>query len=157
MTKKILFILLISALSYASHIQTRVGFYQLEDGYVEAKQDTALYLLATPQKFENVKKYHFEMQKEDFKDSVAVETRGFKIQLFKTESFNDAKEKEFLYKELLGEDEVVLIYDKPFYKIRYGNFENKADALRSKSKISSFGLSNLIIVPDKIILKMWEK
>lgn len=75
---------------------------------------------------------------------------GYRIQIFKTDNFQKAKIREQYYVEKFGEDEVSLIFEKPFYKIRAGNFLTKDDAEDFQRKLFLEGLKNTLIIPDLI-------
>ncbi|MBN1968984.1 MAG: SPOR domain-containing protein [Candidatus Delongbacteria bacterium] len=88
-------------------------------------------------------------------DSVYVSIDGFRIQLYKTSDFAEAKEKESYFREVFIEDEVVLIFEEPFYKIRVGNYKSRNEADIVRIRLEKNGFRNGLVVPDKInILKL---
>lgn len=84
------------------------------------------------------------------KDSVMTTTSGYRVQVYKTEKIEQAKNQELYYADIFGDDQVYLIFESPFYKIRVGNFRSRNEAedfILSSRKIRS---DRSIIVPDKI-------
>lgn len=87
-------------------------------------------------------------------DSVLTEINGFRLQIFKTEDLEEAKKRESMYISDFGEENIALIFEKPFYKIRAGRFRNKEEAGKFQELLERRGISNTIIIPDRVKLLM---
>lgn len=90
-------------------------------------------------------------------DSIDVEINGFRVQIYKTSTMADSKEKQILYVEMFGENNVKLIFEEPFYKIRLGNFRTRDEAENFQDELLKNGFRTTIIVPDKVIVKALKK
>ncbi|NOR46259.1 MAG: hypothetical protein GQ534_11790, partial [Candidatus Delongbacteria bacterium] len=60
-------------------------------------------------------------------DSTLQDVNGYRVQVYKSEEMIDSKNMESMYIEMFGEDEVKLIFEQPFYKIRIGNLRNREE------------------------------
>jgi hypothetical protein len=98
------------------------------------------------------RKYMFSEQ--IIQDSVQQEINGYRIQIFRTEDLNEAKRRESIYIDTFGEDNVILIFEKPFYRIRVGRFRNKEEAEEFYNSLSQRGIQDAIIVPDRVKVLM---
>jgi len=87
-------------------------------------------------------------------DSTFQEINGFRLQIFKTEDINEAKKRENMYIGNFGEENVLLIFEKPFYKIRIGRFRNKDEAVESQELLRQKGIDDTIIIPDVVKVLM---
>jgi len=87
-------------------------------------------------------------------DSVTQEINGFRIQIFRTEDLDEAKRRESIYITTFGEENVTLIFETPFYKIRVGRFRNKEEAEQFQQTLKWRGISGTIIVPDRVKVLM---
>ncbi|HAQ60944.1 TPA: hypothetical protein DCR49_02940 [Candidatus Delongbacteria bacterium] len=90
-------------------------------------------------------------------DSVYQDVNGFRLQVFKTGNINEAKKREAMYVENFGEENVILIFENPFYKIRVGRFRNKDEAAEYQNLLSRKGISDTIIIPDVVKVLMPAK
>jgi len=90
-------------------------------------------------------------------DSVDQEVNGFRVQIYKTETMNDSKEKQVLYAEMFGENSVKLVFEEPFYKIRVGNFRTRNEAETFQDELLRNGFRSTIVVPDKVIVRSARK
>lgn len=82
---------------------------------------------------------------------------GYIIQIYKTDKFQNAKFKEQFFVKKYGEDEVNLIFEKPFYKLRIGNFLTKVDAELFQENLALEGIKNTLILPDLIDPRLLDK
>jgi len=87
-------------------------------------------------------------------DSTFQEINGFRVQIFKTEDISEAKKREAMYIDNFGEDNVLLIFEKPFYKIRVGRLRNKDEAVELQDVLRKMGINGTIIVPDAVKVLM---
>lgn len=90
-------------------------------------------------------------------DSIDSEINGFRVQVYKTSTMLDSKEKQTLYVEMFGENNVKLIFEEPFYKIRVGNFRTRNEAENFQDELLKNGFRSTIVVPDKVIVKILKK
>jgi hypothetical protein len=90
-------------------------------------------------------------------DSVLTDINGFRVQIFKTEDLIEAKRRESMYIENFGEENVVLIYEKPFYKIRVGRLRNREEAEDLQQALCRRGMCSSIIIPDMVRVLMPSK
>ena len=87
-------------------------------------------------------------------DSTLQEINGFRIQIFMSEDITEAKRRESMYIESFGEENVLLIFESPFYKIRIGRFRDRDEVEEFKEKLLRRGFYRTIIVPDKVKVLM---
>ena len=103
-------------------------------------------------------------------DSVAVvewverdqSVMGFRLQLYSTTSLDEAERKrdELAAKLLEFEQDaesISLVFDAPYYKIRYGNYLNRNDADLQRSVLQKIGLTDAWVVRDKVTSKVRVK
>lgn len=85
-----------------------------------------------------------------------LKMRGFKIQAFsgnnQRTSKNEANTKQRLINESFPEQETVVTFDSPFWRLRVGNFRTREDAnevLREMQKVfTSFGKEMYVVVDE---------
>jgi hypothetical protein len=87
-------------------------------------------------------------------DSVLTEINGYRVQVFKSAEMMDSKNMESMYIEMFGEDEIKLIFEQPFYKIRVGNLRNREEGEDFQEILKQRGIRNTILVPDKVSVLM---
>lgn len=87
-------------------------------------------------------------------DSTLQEINGFRIQIFMSEDITEAKRRESMYIESFGEENVLLIFESPFYKIRIGRYRNRDEAEDFREKLLRRGFYRTIIVPDRVKVLM---
>jgi len=87
-------------------------------------------------------------------DSVYQDVNGFRLQVFKTGNINEAKKREAMYVETFGEENVILKFENPFYKIRVGRFRSKEEAAEYQNLLSRKGINDTIIIPDVVKVLM---
>lgn len=87
-------------------------------------------------------------------DSVLTDINGYRVQVFKSAEMIDSKNMESMYIEMFGEDEVKLIFEQPFYKIRVGNLRNREEGEDFQEILKRRGIRNTILVPDMISVLM---
>lgn len=87
-------------------------------------------------------------------DSTLQEINGFRVQIFMSEDISEAKRRESMYIESFGEENVLLIFESPFYKIRIGRFRDRDEAEDFREKLLRRGFYRTIIVPDKVKVLM---
>ena len=90
-------------------------------------------------------------------DSVDTEINGFRVQIYKTETLADSKEKQTLYSEMFGEQNIKLVFEEPFYKIRVGNFRTRNEAENYQDELLRSGFRSTIVVPDRVTLRIARK
>lgn len=79
---------------------------------------------------------------------------GYRLQVLNTRSREQAYQ---LKSELLRrfpEQKSYVLFQSPYYKIRFGNFTDKADALRYKNVLSSIFPQAIYIVNDEVEYKL---
>ncbi|MDE3057215.1 MAG: SPOR domain-containing protein [Bacteroidota bacterium] len=77
--------------------------------------------------------------------------QGYRVQVVATNSFDEAMSARNLLNSALPDLWVYMVYDAPTYKVRVGNFLNRADANLSLDSLVAMGYKEAWIVPDKII------
>lgn len=155
---KILFLLILAAAFtfFASEVQRSEGsneFVPVEyygsavnkpDGLgLDAKKDI-------PEIFEQ----KYTISETNDTDSTLQEINGFRVQIFMSEDITEAKRRESMYIESFGEENVLLIFESPFYKIRIGRFRDRDEAEDFREKLLRRGFYRTIIVPDKVKVLM---
>ncbi|MDA3839343.1 MAG: SPOR domain-containing protein [Candidatus Delongbacteria bacterium] len=87
-------------------------------------------------------------------DSSLQDVNGYRIQVYKSEEMLDSKNMESMYIEMFGEDEVKLIFEQPFYKIRIGNLRDREEGEDFQEILKQRGIRNTILVPDMVTVLM---
>ena len=87
-------------------------------------------------------------------DSTLQDINGYRVQVYKSEEMIDSKNMESMYIEMFGEDEVKLIFEQPFYKIRIGNLRNREEGEDFQEILKQRGIRNTILVPDMVNVLM---
>jgi hypothetical protein len=79
------------------------------------------------------------------------ELKGFRIQLYSSSNYENAKQVRFDFVQAFNDVSVYLKYQQPNYKVRVGNFRTRLEAEKFKAELE---LNNqfkaCFIVPDKI-------
>ena len=157
MTKKIIFLVIVMPFMFlfASVIRSEMsrGFVPSRPGVdsgvnfrsliIEAKNDV-------PELFEQ----RYTVTETAEADSVYKDVNGFMVQVFMSEDINEAKIRESMYVDTYGEDNVLLIFERPFYRIRIGKFRTRSEALNFQESLTQRGIYRTIIVPDVVRVKM---
>jgi hypothetical protein len=76
---------------------------------------------------------------------------GYRIQLFSGSERNNANALRGKFKAEFPEEQVYLIYQQPYFKLRVGDFRNLIEAQEMYLKLQK-SYEQLLIVPDKINL-----
>ncbi len=87
---------------------------------------------------------------------------GFRVQLHSTTDMNEARAtlaelKSRLDSLSMEEGRMDLVFDAPYYKVRYGDFLSKSDADTMRDQLHGLGFSNAWVVRDNIIRILREK
>jgi cell division protein FtsN len=90
--------------------------------------------------------------REEFVTIERIEQKmGYRIQIFSTTGIDDAEQRRDEYREMLGDSvAVTIVFDAPYYKIRVGNFLEKADAEAERARLKEFGLNEAWVVRDRV-------
>ncbi|MBI4810870.1 MAG: SPOR domain-containing protein [Ignavibacteriales bacterium] len=76
---------------------------------------------------------------------------GFRVQILFTPEIDQANQARDEITSLLPEEWSYVVYDAPYYKIRIGNFKDRAEANLMVRRLVGLGYKDAWIVPDKII------
>ena len=87
---------------------------------------------------------------------------GYRIQLHSTTDMNEARStlarlKSRLDSLSLDEGRMDLVFDAPYYKIRFGDYLTKSDADRKRDDLHGLGFPNAWVVRDNVIRIRREK
>jgi hypothetical protein len=80
---------------------------------------------------------------------------GYQLQVLNTIDRNEAIKAKSLLLSKYPQQQTFLLFQSPYYKIRFGNFFNKADAESYQKKIKSY-FTNVFVIPVKIEVKVEE-
>jgi hypothetical protein len=80
---------------------------------------------------------------------------GYQLQVLNTIDRNEAMKAKSLLLSKYPRQKTVLLFQSPYYKIRFGNFLEKADAVNYQKKIKSY-FTNVFVIPVKIEIKVEE-
>lgn len=78
---------------------------------------------------------------------------GFRIQIAMTKEINEANTIKNDLINLFPEQNVYVIFESPYYKIRLGDFTDKESANRILPNIVDKGYKSAWVVPDKVVKK----
>ncbi|MEA3496724.1 MAG: SPOR domain-containing protein [Bacteroidota bacterium] len=83
---------------------------------------------------------------------------GYRIQIFSGSSRRKANEVKAKFITTYPQVKVTLLYQRPYFKIRVGNYRNRVEAQQMYFKlIEDENFNTVILVPDKIDLPRLEK
>jgi hypothetical protein len=80
-------------------------------------------------------------------------TKGFRIQVLNTTDRNQALSAKSKLLSLYPEHKVYLMYQAPYFKIRFGNFADRNDANNLKKELSRMFPAGVFIIPSEIEIK----
>ena len=94
-------------------------------------------------------------QRRDVPDAPAYFDRmekvlGYRLQVYSTTSVDDASNRREYFRSVLDSMQIDLVYSAPYYKLRLGNFRDRADAESFKTELQSRGINDAWIVRDHI-------
>lgn len=90
--------------------------------------------------------------------TAAPETlQGFRVQLLATNMFEEANATRNTVTQLFPDLWIYLVFEAPTYKIRAGDFSNRAEAKPLLDQFKAQGFRNAWIVPDKVIRNQLPK
>ncbi|MFZ4619668.1 MAG: SPOR domain-containing protein [Bacteroidota bacterium] len=90
--------------------------------------------------------------------TAAPETlQGFRVQILATNMFEEANTARTAVTQLFPELWIYLVFEAPTYKIRAGDFSNRAEAKSLMDQLKAQGYKNAWIVPDRIIRNQLPK
>jgi hypothetical protein len=107
----------------------------------------------------DAKIFFSELRKENEKKAVSTEqvvtesptvVAGFRVQLFATEEIDVANAKKAAAEAEFPEELFYIAYDPPTYKLRAGNFLNRADADAYAKILSERGYPDAWVVPERV-------
>lgn len=76
---------------------------------------------------------------------------GFRVQILFTPEIDQANQVRDEVTSILPEEWSYVVYDAPYYKIRIGNFKDRAEANLMVRRLVGLGYKDAWVVPDKII------
>ena len=74
---------------------------------------------------------------------------GYRVQIYETSSVEMANKILKKFKSVL-DDSLYVIFEAPLYKVHYGNYIDKNDAEKSKTKLVKKGYKNIWVVKSRI-------
>ena len=74
---------------------------------------------------------------------------GYRVQIYETSSVEMANKILKKFKSIL-DDSLYVIFEAPLYKVHYGNYIDKNDAEKSKTKLVNKGYKNIWVVKSRI-------
>ena len=79
-----------------------------------------------------------------------IEMQGWKIQVFSTKSFYEADSIKNITQTYFPNEEVVTVFNSPYYKIRLGNCKNRNDAEELLQAVKRRQYGSPWIIPSRI-------
>lgn len=76
---------------------------------------------------------------------------GFRTQVIFTSEIEEANRVRDSLLNLLNDEWTYIVYETPYYKVRVGNFIERAEANMLVKKLNSIGYKDAWVVPDRII------
>ncbi|MBI5475483.1 MAG: SPOR domain-containing protein [Ignavibacteriales bacterium] len=76
---------------------------------------------------------------------------GFRAQVMFTPEIDEANQLRDSISNILPDEWNYMVYETPYYKIRVGNFIDRAEANMMVKRLTSLGFKDAWVVPDKII------
>ncbi|RXK62731.1 SPOR domain-containing protein [Lacibacter luteus] len=80
---------------------------------------------------------------------------GYQLQVLNTTNRNDALEAKSLLLSKYPQQKTFLLFQTPYYKIRFGNFLTQSEAVNYQKKIKSH-FTNVFVIPVKFEIKVEE-
>ncbi len=131
-----------------------------------AKLDTKTILLDnvnSKKKQDEVKIEFLYLRQDTVSDSVKQEKQekrvikdGFRVQVMVTNSRNTALSLKKILKQKFNNYEIYLIYKKPLYKIRIGDFLDKKEAERLRRRLIANGYKDSWVVSDEVVVNVFS-
>jgi hypothetical protein len=79
--------------------------------------------------------------------------KGFRLQIMNTTNRSEVLEAKSKMLSLYPEHKLYLIYQAPYFKLRMGNFKERADAAALKEQINNLFPKGIYVIPSNIELK----
>jgi cell division protein FtsN len=76
--------------------------------------------------------------------------RGFRVQVFQSTNIEQANQVKNDISLLLGDEEIYMHYDPPYYKVRVGDFSTRPDATKMVNLLAEKGYKDAWVVPDRV-------
>lgn len=155
--KKILITLLLLnitllLLAKGKHAAYTTDFVVVDSLEIRSDYDSALFSVQDEGQLPELFDRKYDLKEEVLRDSVEMEVNGFRIQLFKYDDLRIAKDREGECIQSFGEENVKLIFEEPFHKIRVGKFRLREEAQLFLESLQRMGYRNPIIVPDRVVV-----
>lgn len=80
---------------------------------------------------------------------------GYQLQVLNTTNRNDALEAKSLLLSKYPQQKTFLLFQTPYYKIRFGNFLTQSEAVNYQKKIKAH-FTNVFVIPTKFEIKVKE-
>ena len=80
---------------------------------------------------------------------------GYQLQVLNTTSRNEALEAKSLLLSKYPQQKTFLLFQTPYYKIRFGNFLTQSEAVSYQKKIKSH-FTNVFVIPAKFEIRVQE-
>ena len=99
-----------------------------------------------------------ELEPANLVTTAAPETvQGFRVQVSLTQDIDEAVRVKDSVDRLLPDQWTYIVYDAPYYKVRVGNWEDRASANPVLKKLGSLGFREAWIVPDNVLKNLPPK
>lgn len=82
---------------------------------------------------------------------------GFRVQVLLTQDIDHAVQIKDSVEHLLSDEWVYIVFDSPYYKVRLGNYEDRASANPALKRLGSLGFKEAWIVPDNVLKNLPPK
>ncbi|HEY6193063.1 MAG TPA: SPOR domain-containing protein [Bacteroidota bacterium] len=82
---------------------------------------------------------------------------GFRVQVLLTQDIDEAVQVRDSVESRFPDEWTYLVFDSPYYKVRVGNYEDRASAARLLKRLGGLGFNQAWIVPDNILKNLPPK
>jgi hypothetical protein len=92
-----------------------------------------------------------------FTSAVPETIPGFRVQVLFTQDIDAANQMKDNVESALPENWVYVVYESPYYKVRVGNYTERASAVPMIKKLRSLGYKDAWVVPDNVVSNLPPK
>jgi hypothetical protein len=82
---------------------------------------------------------------------------GFRVQVLLTQDIDEAVQVRDSLESRFPDEWTYLVFDSPYYKVRVGNYEDRASAARLLKRLGVLGFTQAWVVPDNILKNLPPK
>ena len=135
--------------------------------YIHHERDTRLYKIQVGncRTAEDAERLRQEAKDQGYGEAFVVRSRieqvpvqhrqttvpGYRVQIFSASNQQDTKQAQARARNLLGRDDIYVVFEPPFYKVRVGNFRTQEEAVKFIRVIKQYGYNTSFPVQTQVL------